>query len=395
MNRAINRHSALVVTIGGAAAACLVAVVVSPTLEAHKAVTSPYTYNDHVFPILRDKCGRCHVEGGPAPMSLLVYREKDGTGGAFSWAESIREMLVTETMPPWYADPRGPAIKHSHAMTAREVDIVVTWASGGTPEGDPAKRPVSLPPKPARWTLGQPDLVLRMPTPHELPASALEETVDVTLPTALTDTKWLKAADLLPGTPAMVRRAEIEIDDGQVLAEWEPGDDPVPAPSGAAFRLKPGANVRLRLFYKKPWQDEQQATSDQSSVGLYFTNAPLSGSPIDSDTIEKTNAGTASVTLEGSLAAASRVLAIRPQLDQGYESLEIVAVPAAGKRVPLLTLHAARPEWPRRYWLVDPIELPAGTLIEVSGTPADPDRGPLRPPQHLPLRVAIDVTPLQ
>ncbi len=52
--------------------------------EAHKAITSKYTYNDDVFPIVRAKCGNCHVDGGVAPMSLMTYEE------AFPWAESIR-----------------------------------------------------------------------------------------------------------------------------------------------------------------------------------------------------------------------------------------------------------------------------------------------------------------
>ena len=41
----------------------------APLTEAHKAITSPYNFNDHVFPVLRDRCGRCHFEGGPTPMS--------------------------------------------------------------------------------------------------------------------------------------------------------------------------------------------------------------------------------------------------------------------------------------------------------------------------------------
>ena len=52
--------------------------------EAHKPITSKYTYNDDVFPIVRDRCGRCHIAGGVAPMSLMTYKD------AFPWAESIR-----------------------------------------------------------------------------------------------------------------------------------------------------------------------------------------------------------------------------------------------------------------------------------------------------------------
>ena len=58
------------------AAAALVlgaAVWSADTGEAHKAVTSKYHFNEDIFPLVRDRCGRCHVEGGVAPMSLMTY----------------------------------------------------------------------------------------------------------------------------------------------------------------------------------------------------------------------------------------------------------------------------------------------------------------------------------
>src|SRR5688500_1227100 len=86
----------------------LALLLAASSMQAHKPITSPYTYNEHVFPIMRDRCGRCHVSGGATPMSLLTYRE------ASPWAESIREQLTAEAMPPWYADPTGPAVKGGH-----------------------------------------------------------------------------------------------------------------------------------------------------------------------------------------------------------------------------------------------------------------------------------------
>ena len=90
---------------------------VTPGTEAHKVITSPYNYNDHVFPILRDRCGRCHFPDGPAPMSLLTYKD------ALPWAESMREQLVGERMPTWFADPWGPGVKGGHSLTPRELDM--------------------------------------------------------------------------------------------------------------------------------------------------------------------------------------------------------------------------------------------------------------------------------
>ncbi|HWF86033.1 MAG TPA: cytochrome c, partial [Vicinamibacterales bacterium] len=101
----------------------LVALATVPT-QAHKPITSKYTYNADVFPIFRDRCGTCHGPGGAAPMSLLNYKE------AVPWAESIREELIDEKMPPWYVDPSRPRIKGAKAISPKEIDTIVTWATG-------------------------------------------------------------------------------------------------------------------------------------------------------------------------------------------------------------------------------------------------------------------------
>src|SRR5262245_11448520 len=90
--------------------------VLTLEIEAHKAVTSRYTYNADVFPIVREHCGRCHVQGGPTPMALLTYN--DGPESATPWAESVRQSIVGEYMPPWYVDSQGPAMKGGPGLSA-------------------------------------------------------------------------------------------------------------------------------------------------------------------------------------------------------------------------------------------------------------------------------------
>src|SRR6478609_9305632 len=142
-SRAIRRKSQVAISVTLSATLALAfAIIATTTIDAHKGITSKYTYNDDVYPILRDKCGRCHAEGGAAPMSLLKY--SIDAGGAAAWAESIRENLVSEAMPPWYADPTGPAVRNNHGLTPRELDIIVTWATGGTPQGNLNKKPVDV-----------------------------------------------------------------------------------------------------------------------------------------------------------------------------------------------------------------------------------------------------------
>ena len=161
-----------------AATAALVLTSTSTTVDAHKAKTSPYSYNVDIFPLLRDNCGRCHVEGGPAPMSLMTY---DKDGGAIAWAESIREMLLAGAMPPWYADPTGPAVRNNHALTPRELDKIITWATGGTPHGDLSMKLPDVKPR-TDWAGSKPDAELPMAQAYTMAAGVMQASNEITIP---------------------------------------------------------------------------------------------------------------------------------------------------------------------------------------------------------------------
>jgi hypothetical protein len=356
--------------------------------QAHKAVTSIYDYNKDVFPLLRDNCGRCHVEGGPAPMSLTTYKD------AVMWAESIREELTVERMPPWPVDPLSPAMKGGHPISSHDLNVIVTWASGGTPHGD-IEKVLPIVAFNAQWKLGPPDLKVPMDGDHTVAANTIDETCDFSLATGLTEEKWVKAVDLMPGTASIVRDAVISIDNGPVLALWEPGNDAIAAPSGAAFRLPAGAKIHLQIHYKKHYLDEQNAMSDKSTIGMYFTDAPASGHEIQSLAVDPPPAtasdGPRSFTY--SLTGNARVIALRPMLDQPYDSVEVTAVSPSGSRAALLKLHGARPQWFRRYWLQEPQELASGSKIEVTVTPLAAESDEPRQPTRFPLQVALDYVP--
>jgi hypothetical protein len=347
--------------------------------DAHKPITSKYDYNRDVFPLLRDHCARCHVEGGPAPMSLMTYNE------AVPWAQSIRDEVTAGRMPPWPVDPTSAPVKGGHAISSRDLDVIAVWASGGTPQGNPdAKLPVlSFNPQ---WKLGEPDLKIAIDVEHTMAPGTIEETSDFSLPANVSGTKWIKAVDLMPGTASIVRDAVISIENGPVLGLWEPGSDTTAAPSGAAFRLAPGSKIHLQIHYKKHFDQEQNAVSDKSTIGLYFTDPPNSGREMQSLVLNPP-------MLAGTLAGAARIIALRPMLDRAYESVIVEAITPSGSHVPLLRLHGPRPQWFQRYWLQDPVELPAGSEIKVSTSPLSDYSEEPKVTRKLPLEVALDYLP--
>jgi mono/diheme cytochrome c family protein len=347
--------------------------------EAHKAITSKYTYNNDVFPIFRDRCAQCHVDNGVAPMSLTTYKD------AYPWAESIRAELVAGHMPPWNADEGYGDLKHARTLTARELDVVLTWATGGNPQGD-VEQQLPMVALKNEWAMGTPDLALQMPADITVPADALEVTRELTIPTTITEPRWVRAVDLLPGTPRIVRSAVIYLKstgsdnrDGppapeRVLALWLPGHEPDSTDAHTAFRLPAGAELGVRLHYRKTWQFEGQAIADRSTIGLYF--APENGAQ-ELVTVPVTSAASAAgpgqrVTFSRTIDSDMKAVALRPEQVPPNITVQVEAVRPDGSRAPMIRLNT-RPDWSRRYWLENPIVLPRGSRIEVVADFENPD----------------------
>jgi hypothetical protein len=84
------------------------------------------------------------------------------------------------------------------------------------------------------------------------------------------------------------------------------------------------------------------------------------------------------------------VVALRPILDRAYQTLAVDAITPNGARVPLLLLEGPRPQWLRRYWLEQQVDLPSGSRIEVTATPLADYSDELNAAATLPLQIAVD-----
>jgi len=369
--------------------------------EAHKPITSKYTYNDDVFPILRDRCARCHVAGGVAPMSLMTYEE------AFPWAESIRGELIAAHMPPWQADTAFGDLKGAHTLSPHELDVILTWASGGNPRGalDQKLPQVALK---NDWALGPPDLKLPLPSEFAFAPDTMDDTQEFTVAAGTKEPRWVRAVDLLPGTPSIVRSATIyvKLHPEQILARWLPGQDPEPADSGVALRLPAGAEIGVRIHYKKTWQFEGKALSDRSTVGIYFAKDAMAREllavPIASAVPPAPNGPDQRVTFAQTLDEDVQALALSPDVVPPNITLQVEAVRPDGSRAPMIRLNT-RADWARRYWFEKPVALPRGSRIEVSALLRDPDllsqafAAPTptasTPSKPATIRLALDVIP--
>jgi hypothetical protein len=368
--------------------------------ETHKPITSKYTYNEDVFPILRERCGRCHVEDGVAPMSLMTHQD------AFPWGESVRAEVIAKHMPPWHAEDGTVRFKNQPPISPTEINKILVWVSGGSPQGNPQNTPPKVTVQ-NDWPLGKPDLVLAL-NEVTLDPGTNEVTKEFTVAAGNAETRWLRAVDLRPGTPAIVRDAVVSLKpqvtagpsslaEADVLAAWVPGEDPVEA-DGGAFRVPPRAELRVSVHYRKTFGYSGREMKDRSAVGLYFAAGPEN--EIRSLTVGSTQpkAPGSAVSFSAAVDHDVRVLAFRPDPSLSNVGLEVDTVSAEGTRAPLIRL-AVRPNWARRYWFEQPITLRKGTRIEVKAmidraeTLLPPAGTPL-PPQDLDaaqVRVMFDV----
>jgi len=369
------RGAILIVTIAGAILAT------SIRIGAHKSITSPFTFSDDVLPIVKARCGACHSPGGVGPMSLMTHAE------AVPWGESIRVELMAGHMPPWGVDVTAGQFCNLQYFPAREMNVLLTWASGGTPPGKPdAPDAAALPQQ--QWPLGEPDLTIPLRQAAIADnAQTLDEEFRIPVPA-----RPLRAVDLLPGTPAIVRRATISvravvdargagITPERLIALWVPGDHPVALDAGIGFQVPPTAELIVRIQYRKTWQYERKAMTDQSRIGLYFADPGSAEvqvlrafTPAASEaTIRLRPDPTVFVT---TVSEDVRALALYADPDLSGANTTVIAVRPDGSREELISFRP-QADWARRYWFREPILLPRGTRIEVT---ADLGEDRLLPP---------------
>jgi hypothetical protein len=395
-----------VFALGVAVTAVAVLVSATPRMNAQSgAAVTPTFYRD-VAPILRQHCQSCHRTGEIAPTSLVTYDETKAQAAAVAIAVKNR------MMPPWFADPSIGHFANDPSLSSREIGTLVAWANSGAPAGDPHDAP-----PPREWTKGwnipQPDLVVTMPKPVELPADGEVEYTYEIVPSGFTEGKWVRMCEVRPssrenvhhavvyvrppdskwlrhapmGTPFTASDMTDEADrhdthwtDSDILLVYAPGSSPDQWPEGFAKYVPAGSDFVFQMHYTT----QGKATADQTSVGMVFAKAPPTKRVI---TLQLTNdhfvippgASDFMVAARGTLPNDALLLSFLPHMHLRGKEFEYGI--AYGDRAfnPLLRVHWDF-YWQLSYRLATPIPLTAGTKLDAiaiydnsKGNPHNPD----------------------
>ena len=355
------------------------------------ALDTDLTYVDDVAPILERNCVVCHRPGGIGPWAMNSYEMVRG------FSLMMREVVMTQRMPPWHADPAVGHFANDRSLTAEEARTLVAWAESGAARGegeDPLARFTQ--PLPDWGELGEPDLVIDIP-PTDVPASGVVDYKYKFVKNPLDRDVWVRASQIVPGDRAVLhhvitrfgtmetegpRKGRLSRKGRQgALAGYVPGYVVRELPEGTGTLFPAGATIEFQMHYTT----QGKATTDHSRIGIYFHEAPpehevktmiLANPRLRIPPHAKAHAEQAVRTFEQD----SLVYSLLPHSHYRGKAARFEAVYPDGSRETLLNVPNYDFNWQTTYVLAEPKWVPAGTQLIYTNwwdnsaqNPANPD----------------------
>ena len=368
--------------------------------------TSPVTFTKDIAPLLFKHCVTCHRPGEVAPFSLLTY------AAANKRAKQLQTVTSERFMPPWKSVAGHDPFVGERRLTAEEIALIARWVKQGAPEGTPEDLPA--PPRfPEGWQLGEPDIIVKMPAPYNIPADGPDIYRNFVFALDIPKGKYIKAAEYRPSNRRVVHHALLAVDvtgqarkqqtdpaegfkgsgniPGQIfpgsMGTWTPGRDPLPLPDGLSMPWKPGADLVLQLHLHPSGKPEEE----QSSIGLYLTDQPPRRSMVDLLLIDKKidiPPGERSYHTrdEFTLPIDMETLGVFPHMHLIGKEIKVTAYPPDGEPLSLLRIDDWDFNWQTFYQFAAPVKLAAGTRIVLDAThdnSADNIHNPSQPPERV------------
>lgn len=360
--------------------AAILLLVVSGTIRAESA-----TFYHDVLPILQQHCQTCHRPGEIAPMPLLDYKETR------PWASAIRQAVLLRQMPPWFADPHYGHFSNDRSLSESDIRTITEWVDAGAPAGNPVDAPKS-PNWVEGWSIGRPEIVMKMPVAFQVPASGVLPYHYVIVPTHFQEDTWVRLAEVRAGDRRHTHHIVVSIrEPGSRWLASEPvgvpftlqadaGDDGVPGeflagngPGALPETLAPGQAKLIRagsdLVFQLHYTTDGTLGCDQSRIGLVLAHTPprqrvlmLAAANIRF----RIPPGDPNYRVDSSLTLhhPATLVSLLPHMHLRGKSFEFRVVYPDGRSETLLKVPHYSYDWQLSYYLADPHPLPAGSIIQ-------------------------------
>ena len=359
--------------------ACSVVIVTllfSPQrLFSHETLTTTVLFDREIVRILDKHCVMCHVENGPS-FPLVTYEQ--------TWVQGrkIRTDVLARHMPPWAAVQGYGQFSNDNSLTLRETQFIVSWVEGLGPRnaGTVFTNVVSSGARPAAvrahvdfgaWQLGEPDVKRQLPAATIASRQANDVRRSV-IDLELKADRRVRALEFMPGDRRVVRAAFFTVQEtGQWLGSWTPWYGVVKLPPGSAYRLPAGSHIVAEIYYR----GTNEPVVERGTLGVYFADQPTPHAVSDL-LLEAKDEGGGKLRADARLAADTYAWALRPEIPNGVQSIEVSARAPNGGTDVLLFAKDFPADWPTPFVFATPVLLRKGTTLSVTayGGPALPGK---------------------
>jgi hypothetical protein len=396
----------------------LTAFCVCPSIRSQQSATHappqpahPTFYRD-VLPILQQHCQTCHRAQGISATTLETYDQ------VLRHASELVRLTAARTMPPWFADPRIGHFANDPSLSEQEISTLRSWLQSGKLKGNPSDEPPGRK-WAAEWSIPQPDAIVKMPVPVNIPAGGDVEYTYEIVPTGFTEDKWVQASQILPSSRQFVHHAVVYVrppnsawlhnapagvpftasslhdeklsheahwTDSDMLLVYAPGSSPDNWPDTMAKFIPAGSDLVFQIHYTT----NGKAGSDATSAGIIFAKLPPARRVI---TLQLTNdsflippgADDYPVEVHGTLPNDATLLSFFPHMHLRGKRFEYNIVHADKSKETLLHVNYNF-YWQLSYKLALPRELKAGTELQAIAWFDNSANNPHNPDPNKPVR---------
>jgi peroxiredoxin len=354
------------------------------TFGKNNRTNEPVDYAREVAPILKAHCVACHRAGDIGPFAFTSYQ------AAKRKARMIEEVLLTQRMPPWHADPHFGKFANDSELSAAETQTLLRWIKQGAPKGEGADPLAEAMPEAAEWPLGTPDYIVKLPQPEQIPATGVLSYRHVKIPSPVPDDAWLSATVVKPGNRKVLHHCIVYASfegavnepggPGAKIAGWAPGRLAGRLPEETGLFLGRGAKLDIELHYTTIGTPQ----TDQTEIGLYLLRekpklAYKTGMAIKMDFTIPPNDAEASSSATFKFAKDSMLYNLTPHMHMRGSRMKYEALFPDGRRETLLSVPRYDFNWQTSYRLAEPLRMPAGTKILCSGAFDNSAKNPFNP----------------
>lgn len=361
-------------------------------------------YATEIAPIILENCAVCHREFGVGPFAI------DGYTSLLGWSPMIKEVLLNKRMPPAQVDP---AIGHSPSaryIPTESIQKLVHWLSAGAPRGDgPDPLAEFKYVENKEWLLGEPDFVVSAPAQH-IPATGVLDYIYADAELPFDEDKWVIGVQIQPVATSALHHLmafvtapeedfwgeerKASTSTRRFLDGYSPGEARAERfPEGTAVFIPKGSKLSMQFHYVGIGAE----LVDETKIGFYFADPKdiphlkeRMVQAVSTQVVIPPNAHTVPAHAEYQFDKAVVISGVRAKMNARGKHMKFTVEHPDGSMRDILSVPAYNYGWQPHYVLSEPVTIPAGSKVHVTGAFDNSVSNPFNPDPNAEVKSGLE-----